>query len=56
MTGVWPAILGSLLEFESPGSPADSVNVFVELAVSMRAHGRSGSLCEGGIDHEQFAR
>jgi hypothetical protein len=39
-----PAILGSLLGFEPPGSPADSVNVFVELAVSMRAHGRGGSL------------
>jgi hypothetical protein len=42
--GHGPAILGSLLGFESPGSPADSVNVFVELAVSMRAHGRGGSL------------
>jgi hypothetical protein len=42
--GHGPAILGSLLGFESPGSPADSFNVFVELAVSMRAHGRGGSL------------
>jgi hypothetical protein len=39
-----PNILGSLLGFESPSSGADSVNVFVELAVSMRAHGRGGSL------------
>lgn len=42
--GHGPVILGSLLGFESPGSPAESVNVFVELAVSMRAHGRGGSL------------
>lgn len=42
--GYGPAILSSLLGFESPGSPADSVNVYVELAVSMRAHGRGGSL------------
>jgi hypothetical protein len=42
--GHGPAILSSLLGFESPNSPADSVNVFVELAVSMRAHGRGGSL------------
>jgi hypothetical protein len=42
--GYGPAMLGSLLGFESPGSPVDSVNVFVELAVSMRAHGRGGSL------------
>ncbi len=42
--GHGPAMLSSLLGFESPGSPADSVNVYVELAVSMRAHGRGGSL------------
>ena len=42
--GHGPAILGSLLGFESPSSPTDAVNAFVELAVSMRAHGRGGSL------------
>jgi hypothetical protein len=42
--GHGPAILNSLLGVELPGSSADSINVFVELAVSMRAHGRGGSL------------
>jgi hypothetical protein len=36
-----PALLSSMLGF---GSPADSVNVLVQLAVSMRAHGRGGAL------------
>ena len=36
-----PAVLTSLLGF---GSPTDSVNVLVQLAVSMRAHGRGGAL------------
>lgn len=42
-----PALLTSLLGFDSPASwvnAANSVNVMVELAVSMRAHGRGGSL------------
>jgi len=39
-----PPLLTSLLGFESPSSWHDSVNVLVELAVSMRAHGRGGSL------------
>jgi hypothetical protein len=39
-----PALLTSLLGFDSPGSWLDSVNVLVQLAVSMRAHGRGGSL------------
>jgi len=39
-----PAILGSLLGYDSPTSWAASVNVLVQLAVSMRAHGRGGSL------------
>jgi hypothetical protein len=39
-----PALLTSLLGFGAPASPADSVNVLVQLAVSMRAHGRGGSL------------
>jgi hypothetical protein len=39
-----PELLSSLLGFDSPGSWLDSVNVLVQLAVSMRAHGRGGSL------------
>ena len=39
-----PPVLASLLGFASPGSPGDSVNVLVELAVSMRAHRRGGLL------------
>src|SRR5262249_45980404 len=39
-----PALLTSLLGFDSPGSWLDEVNVLVQLAVSMRAHGRGGSL------------
>ena len=40
-----PPLLASLLGFDSPASWArgiDSVNVLVQLAVSMRAHGRGG--------------
>src|SRR5258708_4611547 len=39
-----PDLVTSLLGFESPASWAGSVNVLVQLAVSMRAHGRGGSL------------
>ena len=39
-----PPLLSSLLGFESPESWIDSVNVLVQLAVSMRAHGRGGIL------------
>ena len=39
-----PALLSSLLGFDSPASWVDSLNVLVQLAVSMRAHGRGGSL------------
>ncbi|MBC7791743.1 MAG: hypothetical protein H7Z74_17485, partial [Anaerolineae bacterium] len=39
-----PAVLDSLLGFCSPDSGADSVNVLIQLAVSMRAHGRGGAL------------
>ena len=39
-----PTLLTSLLGFDSPASWADSVNVLVQLALSMRAHGRGGSL------------
>lgn len=39
-----PPLLTSLLGFEAAGSWAGSVNVLVQLAVSMRAHGRGGAL------------
>jgi len=39
-----PAMLRSMLGFDSPASWIDSVNVLVQLAVSMRGHGRGGLL------------
>ncbi len=39
-----PALLASLLGFESPATWNRPVNVLVQLAVSMRAHGRGGAL------------
>jgi hypothetical protein len=39
-----PELLTSLLGFDSPASWVDSVNVLVQLAVSMREHGRGGTL------------
>jgi hypothetical protein len=39
-----PALLTNLLGLESQFSSPDSVNVLIQLAVSMRAHGRGGSL------------
>ena len=38
-----PELLTSLLGFDSPASWNGSVNVLVQLAVSMRAHGAAGS-------------
>jgi hypothetical protein len=40
----YPALITSLLGFTSPFSWNDSVNVVVQLAASMRDHGRGGSL------------
>ena len=39
-----PSLLTSLLGFDAPGSWGESVNVLVQLAVSMRLHGRGGLL------------
>jgi hypothetical protein len=39
-----PALVGSLLGLEAPGTWTDSVNILVQLAVSMRAHGRGALL------------
>jgi hypothetical protein len=37
-----PSLLSTLLGFDSPATWAGSMNVMVQLAVSMRAHGRGG--------------
>jgi hypothetical protein len=39
-----PGVVASLLGVELPGVRADSTNVLVQLAASMRAHGRGGAL------------
>lgn len=39
-----PPLLTSLLGFDSPASWVDSVNILVQIAVSMRGHGRGGSM------------
>ena len=39
-----PTLLTSLLGFDSPSSWSGPINVLVQLAVSMRGHGRGGSL------------
>jgi hypothetical protein len=39
-----PDLLTSLLGFESHHAPAESVNVLIQIAVSMRAHERGGTL------------
>ena len=39
-----PPLLASLLGFEAPASWAQSLNVLVQLAASMRAHKRGGAL------------
>ncbi len=39
-----PELLGSLLGFEAPVPAVGATNVLIQLAVSMRAHGRGGSL------------
>ncbi len=39
-----PALLTSLLGFDAPAPSVESADVLVQLAVSMRAHGRGGSI------------
>lgn len=39
-----PALLESMLSFNAPAAEDDPANALVQLAVSMRAHGRGGSL------------
>jgi len=39
-----PGLVASMLGVDVPGIPHESVNVLVEIAASMRAHGRGGAL------------
>ncbi|MFD2247436.1 putative sensor domain DACNV-containing protein [Pontibacter ruber] len=49
-----PEVLTSLLGFSSPSSWTSSVNVLVQLAVSMRAHGHGGSLLVVPADTDEW--
>jgi hypothetical protein len=49
-----PALVTSLLGFELRDDPTSSINVLVELAVSMRAHGRGGTLLVVPRDREAW--
>src|SRR5215210_286232 len=53
-----PGLVTSLLGFgaggAAAGAPADSVNVLVQLAVSMRAHGRGGTLLVVPADSDRW--
>lgn len=49
-----PEVVTALLGFDAPASWAGTVNVFVRLAVSMRAHGRGGALLVVPADSERW--
>jgi hypothetical protein len=49
-----PTLLSSLLGFDAPASWSDSVNVLVQLSVSMRAHKRGGLLLVVPADSERW--
>lgn len=49
-----PEVVSALLGFDTPLSWAATVNVFVRLAVSMRAHGRGGALLIVPADSERW--
>lgn len=49
-----PALLTTLLGFSAPASWIDSVSIHVQLAVSMRAHGRGGSLLVVPSDNDAW--
>lgn len=49
-----PELLTSLLGFDTPTAWTGGVNVLVQLAVSMRAHGRGGSLLVVPADREEW--
>jgi hypothetical protein len=49
-----PPLLSAMLGFESPASWVDSVNVLVQVAVSMRAHGRGGLMLVVPSGHTEW--
>jgi sensor domain DACNV-containing protein len=49
-----PTLLSSLLGFDTPASWTDSVNVLVQLSVSMRAHKRGGLLLIVPADSDRW--
>ncbi len=49
-----PAVLTSLLDYNVPSGWNDSVNVLVQLAASMRAHGHGGSLLVVPTDSDEW--
>jgi hypothetical protein len=49
-----PEVVTALLGFNAPDSWAGSVNVFVRIAVSMRAHGRGGTLLVVPADSDRW--
>src|SRR4051812_1505016 len=49
-----PDVVTALLGFDSPDSWVDAVNVFVRIAVSMRAHGRGGILLVVPADSDRW--
>jgi hypothetical protein len=49
-----PDVVTALLGFQSPASWTGPVNVFVRLAVSMRAHGRGGALLVVPAESERW--
>lgn len=51
-----PALLTSMLGFEAPASWTDSLNVLVQIAVSMRTHQRGGSLLVVPAGTEQWRK
>jgi hypothetical protein len=51
-----PEVVTALLGFETPMSWIGPVNVFVRLAVSMRAHGRGGALLVVPADTDRWRR
>lgn len=49
-----PPIISSLLGFTSPYNENDSINILIQMAASMRAHGRGGSLLIVPADTEEW--
>jgi sensor domain DACNV-containing protein len=49
-----PPLVDSLLGFESPATWVDSVNVLVQIAVSMREHGRGGLMLVVPPDSDEW--